>query len=289
MAAGRPLKRFLLAVGAVAWASLAIPVMADTIFPSDGQDAKVAGAAELLQAVCPGHVDGTDCSPCPEFTFFANQFGLAMRAVSRGHFLSPTSEDAVLATVGCEPTPGESDGGTILLTRQSRQWKMLWYRLDINTSRCHKVPLSRREILVCIDEFGGRHGWNVTALYTVDLRNPIPSESDGWTHWFFVLRDYEDCCTAARPDPGDPVSWGAMEGVEFGTSTAGGPPPISVTATFGKGVWTAEALKSRDDGGYDFEKLLPPLKHYRIDFIWDGHDYKPAPASVATAKIFAEQ
>jgi hypothetical protein len=31
-----------------------------------------------------------------------------------------------------------------------------------------------------------------------------------------------------------------------------------------------------------------PPKLYHIDFIWDGHDYKPAPASVATAKIFAE-
>jgi hypothetical protein len=76
-----------------------------------------------------------------------------------------------------------------------------------------------------------------------------------------------------------------------------------VTATFGKGKWTAEAVNARDRAfqhGYDasveargtereFEALLPPLKRYRLDFIWDGHDYKPTLASAATAKIFANQ
>jgi hypothetical protein len=34
--------------------------------------------------------------------------------------------------------------------------------------------------------------------------------------------------------------------------------------------------------------FIPPTKSYRIDFLFDGHDYKVAPSTAAAAKIFAE-
>jgi hypothetical protein len=88
------------------------------------------------------------------------------------------------------------------------------------------------------------------------------------------------------PDPEDvvvPFFWGSVEKVEFGKNTASGPPPITVTANFVKGVWTAELINETNRPNC----LSPPLKRYRIDFIFDGQDYKPTPASAATAKIFA--
>jgi hypothetical protein len=163
MGAGHLLLKRFLAVGAVACVLASLPVMADPIFPSDGQHPDAAGAAELLEAVCPGHVDGFSCRDwCPESATFHLQ--LEVNAVTRGHFLAPSSEDAVLSTGGCESV--FEFGGTILLTRRSRRWKMLWYQEGILTSQCRKVPLrDRREILVCISGYYF-HGDNGTALFT---------------------------------------------------------------------------------------------------------------------------
>ena len=151
----------------------------------------------------------------------------------------------------------------------------------------------RREILVCLADLN-HHGYRTISLYTEDLLKPFfnageaPPET-GSHPKFFVLRDNSDCCDTAldgSPFAGDGVSWGDVEKVEFGKNTAAGPPRISVTASFGKGVWTAEAIKTREQGGG--ADVLPPPKHYHIDFIWDGHDYKATLASAAAGKIFAE-
>lgn len=82
----------------------------EPIFPSDSQPALQAGGGELLEAVCPGNVGiGEDikCSNgCPDYTGFGrfgDRFEWTLRAVTRGHFLSPTSEDAALWMLGCEP------------------------------------------------------------------------------------------------------------------------------------------------------------------------------------------
>jgi hypothetical protein len=277
-----------------------------TIFPSDGHDLQKADA-ELLEAVCPGKVGkiadalvpSKEWSGCPNYCPEGAPLDIGefrADAVYHGHFLSPTSEDALLSESGCE-THQELFGGAVLLTKRSQLWKMVWYKPGVLTEKCHKVALrDRREILVCIGQ---------DLLYTEDLLNPNAAFDMGLGGGFFVLPDYRFCCAHVYDDPlvGTEVSWGDLEKVEFGKNTAAGPPPISVTATFGKGKWTTEALKARDRAlqhGYDasveargtereFEALLPPLKRYHLDFVWDGHDYKPTLASAATAKIFASQ
>jgi hypothetical protein len=104
---------------------------------------------------------------CPPFTGMgqaADYFdGWSLSSITRGHFLSPTrresklpnatrsssgarvkfwyawagtegkattrphSDDAVIATSGCEPHT-QNFGGTILLTRKAGRWTMLWYK-----------------------------------------------------------------------------------------------------------------------------------------------------------------
>ena len=105
-------------------AMLVLPgLMPAQSFPSDGKSPAEANGAELLQAVRPGKVKvGKEITcdvDCPSYTEFRG-FGLfdwALARVTRGHFLSPTSEDAVLSIVGCESHPNNL-GGTILLTRR---------------------------------------------------------------------------------------------------------------------------------------------------------------------------
>ncbi len=144
------------------------------VFPDDTQDPKQAGGAELLEAVCPRHVvvgESVECKiACPEFTAFnGDDLGWILDRITRGHFRSPTTDNAVLSMGGCEPHL-ENGGGTILLTRQSEKWTMLWYKTGVPTEECHRSKLpSRREILICMGKARAQ-GALGTRLYVEDLR-----------------------------------------------------------------------------------------------------------------------
>ena len=100
----------------------ALPAYAETIFPSDGEKPTLPKDRELLKIVCPSGAAFGDKSvtcpvPCPAFTGLPGEtFEWSMESVTRGHFLSRVSEDAVVFTSGCEPQTLNS-GGTFLLTR----------------------------------------------------------------------------------------------------------------------------------------------------------------------------
>jgi hypothetical protein len=152
-------------------------VQQQTAFPFDNQKPTASRDADLLESICPGRVKWAKeviCSvPCPEFTGFAgDDFGWSHASVTRGHFLSSESDDATVATLGCE-SHSDNFGGTILLTRRSGQWKMLWYKGGVDTAACHKVGLAdRREILVCLGGTGAQ-GYLTTSLYIEDLASRL--------------------------------------------------------------------------------------------------------------------
>ncbi|HTX38744.1 MAG TPA: hypothetical protein VME43_27145 [Bryobacteraceae bacterium] len=113
----------VLAAGSATWAQSAPP---ETIFPTDNQDLRQAGAVELPESVCPGQVatgNGVECrSGCPAYTF-GKGGRWSVGAVFRGHFVSAVSDDAILDMDGCEPHVNEY-GGTILLTRGVPGWRL---------------------------------------------------------------------------------------------------------------------------------------------------------------------
>ena len=99
------------------------------------------------------------------------RFPWTLTRVTRGHFLSPTSEDAALSMEGCEPH-SENFAGTILLTKHDGQWVMDWYKEGSVTQQCHKIRLKTgRDILVCIGQSGAQ-GVVWTDLYLEDLLHP---------------------------------------------------------------------------------------------------------------------
>jgi hypothetical protein len=289
------------------WAQ--VPKWPETVFSSDSKDPQQAGGLELLEAVCPGAVatdvkrgdgrTGIGCPSCPDYTFGAPRgFGFSLEAVTFGHFLSPTSEDAVLWMTGCEGHVNYG-GGTILLTRKPQRWSMLWYKAGVVTAQCHKVPLrDGREILVCIGTYSGM-GQVYEGLYVEDLRNPEPW---GWTSegTFFETLDNTCNCAVGGPTIGDLIS-AHIDKVEFSASKDDGPPPVSVTASFGKKQTTPEVAQAcsanppADAHAWDAPdgeaykatlKIVPPTKRYRMDFLYHDHGYKPAPSSVDTVRIF---
>jgi len=136
---------------------------------------------------------------------------------------------------------------------------MEWYKAGVDTSKCHKVPLrDAREILICPGGNGDQFGHVSTALYIEDLLNPVRSPRSDGPH-FFELWDNTRRCDE------DPVWRRFIEKVEFAGSG------ISVTASFGEGS--------------SAQSCLPPVKSYHLDFVFDGHDYKPTPASAETLRM----
>jgi hypothetical protein len=247
----------------------------EMVFATDSKPAQQVDSAALLQAVCPGAV-GPDSNnhpgcavPCPE----------KLEAVTFGHFLSPASEDAVLWMPGCE-SHSSNNGGTVLLTKKSRKWTMLWYKPAIQTARCHKVLRpDRREILVCIATDG------VTALYTEDLLNPVMAGSarDGS---FFTAFDDTPTCGWKQGDPEEPEAGSVIRShidkVEFSRNGAG-TPSISVTASLGRKEMDWADIDACSAGN---DEVLPAMTAYRMDFRYDGRFYKPTPSSIGTIRIF---
>lgn len=263
-------------------------------FPSESKDPRVAGGAELLEAVCPGMVTTgkgmgclTGCSDDTAFGKFGDRFPWSLEAVTFGRFLSPTSEDAVLWMTGCEPH-SLNFGGTILLTKSSKRWSMLWYKAGVQTARCHKAAThNEREILVCIGTAGGQGNLS-TDLYALDLTNPKPTLMAGGPNDGTFFAAFDDTLTCgwqdgAKEPSTDPVIRTRIDKVEFSANRANGVPLISVTARFGKKQMTAEDVKACMAKQED---VLPSTKSYRMDFSYSGHDFEPAPSSAAAVGMF---
>src|SRR5687768_6919689 len=96
----------------------------------------------------------------------------AKLAVTYGHFLGSSSEDAVVSGSSAETHPSLW-GGTLLLTMRNGDWTPVWYKSGIITHSCQKVTTpSRREMLVCEDRDGGM-GHQLHYVYAVDLLKPV--------------------------------------------------------------------------------------------------------------------
>jgi hypothetical protein len=250
------------------------------VFPDDTQDPKQAGGAELLEAVCPGHVvtgKAIECKvTCPAFTDFKgeNQPWI-VRRITRGHFLSPESDDAVLAMDGCE-SHASNFGGTSLLTRQRGRWSMLWYKSEIPTGKCHRVKLeSAREILICLGDYGGQ-GNEYRDLYMEDLLTPSNALMSGEEGTLFTALDNSFTCGWNPQDESKPVHiWrNSIERVQFHTTPSGTFLDLSVFGHHGERDMTVAEVKactnqqvSRPRTGIDFR---PPTKPFCVDFRFDG-------------------
>jgi len=96
-----------------------------TIFPSDSRAFSAAQDANVIQAVCPGHLEkggkvecGKNCPSSSGLDGGQHFFDWSLRRVTFGHFLSASSDDAVISTDGCEPH-SNNFGASLLLTRRS--------------------------------------------------------------------------------------------------------------------------------------------------------------------------
>jgi len=137
-------------------------------------------ATALLTRFCASSVKtveriGLTCTTHRLGTAFTDSVGAEFHpeGVIYGHFLSPTSDDAVVSGWSAEHHP-DLWGGTLLLTKSNGHWKPLWYRSAVITHSCRKLPMpSGREVLLCEAEDGGM-GHVLHYLFSVDLTSPVP-------------------------------------------------------------------------------------------------------------------
>ena len=97
---------------------------------------------------------------------------------------------------------------------------------------------------------------------------------------FFGAFDDTTNCGWQQGDtaPGsDPVIRSHIDKVEFSGRT------VSVFARFGKKQMNREEVRACMAGD---KAGLPKTKSYRMDFLYDGHGYKPSPASVDAVHVF---
>jgi len=253
------------------------------IFKIDGLKPSEGGAAELLETFCPGQVDVGEEVKCRE-PLDGNEipgFDCPPRArmVTRGHFQSPRSEDALLAYTACEPHSAHG-GSTALLTREGSVWKRLWHKPGLITDHCHRMTIrSGREILVC-EMTEGFPGVTSRGLFVVDvLREPDVPRNYYVDDDFFGVVD-EMTCGGPGDVVGEPITHSYIERVEFHPRPSGDGENVTVFAQYGKTERTAEMIQTCSS---------PPTKPYRIDFLFDGHAYKVAPRSAGALRVFSQQ
>jgi hypothetical protein len=264
------------------------------MFPDDTQDPKQAGGAQLLEAVCPGDVvagKDIECkASCPKDSGFPGQ-DWTLERVLQGHFRSPTSDDAVLAMSGCE-AHSENFGGTILLTRQSAKWTMLWYKGGVPTAGCHRVTLQdKREILICLSgEYGGQ-GYVSRDLYVEDLLTPKEAlMADSETAFFSSFDDTGTCGhDFENPLKPFPITLGFIDRVQFNNAVDGTLRGLTVFGRYGERPMTlAQAQACIDE--YNPTKphhglsFRPPTRPYRVDFKFDGKQMVRAGGSPGAPK-----
>jgi hypothetical protein len=272
-------------------------VRSNRIFPSDSQTPHLAGGPELLEAVCPGRVEAgkqIGCrTACPDFTTFpAGRLQWSLVRVTHGHFLSPSSDDAVLAMGGCEPH-SLNFGGSILLTRRSQKWRMLWYKAGVPTDECRKVALpDGREILVCLGGYGAQ-GYRWTALYVEDLRAPRRALMAGEEeHFFQVFDDTANCGMHIDSSATPLLTHTHIDKVVF--SVIRGRSTISVTASLGRRRMTqadAQACVAEQNRTQQNQVLrfLPRTRTYSMAFEFDRGTYKWTASSASLVKLFAQE
>jgi len=171
---------------------------------------------------------------------------------------------------GCEPH-SENFGGTILMTRRSNQWVMLWYKPGVQTDRCHKVALDDgREILVCIGMYGAQ-GNNSTVLYVEDLRKPEPTLMAGDAGFFKASDNTLTCGYRSDDKTPVPLVRGHIEQVEFKNNGR----TISIIAGFGKRSMSREDVQRCLAA--TASTFVPVTRRHQIEFVFDGHTYSVAP------------
>jgi hypothetical protein len=202
-------------------------------------------APAFLEQICPGHANQSGCDICPESTTEAGidiKGGWNLRAITLGHFLTPSSEDAIISGASCEPHVADW-GGSFLLSKHGAVWRKVWYAAGMIAWDCKKLAgRDGRDRLVCGATHAANGGSVSYYLFLLDLGLPTEAEMSG-DHTgdrdvvFFATRD-----NTAEAD--SPMVSGIIERVEFSNLAPPHQVRITVSARLGQAEMPHEAPRS---------------------------------------------
>jgi hypothetical protein len=237
--------------------------------PSDAAKVPPAQVQGFLEMICPGHASATGCLVCPEETPFSGSPSWDLQTITFGHFLRPTSEDALVFGTGCEPHVN-GFSGAYLFTKERSSWRRVWYRAGENASDCKKLTGSDgRDLLVCegADMHQGVGDW---FLYLLDAGQD-PSKVEDNIVGFFGLDDSLGGCTQL---PDGTVLTGAIEAVSFSPAKPSRAVRISVTARLGKAAIPAKIMSDCDQSNGKIRPTIATVLR-RYEFLFNGQKIVP--------------
>jgi hypothetical protein len=232
----------------------------------------------LLDKICPGHAADAGCNACPADTTFGSLIGGSqtwdVMAITLGHFLTPSSQDALVSGRGCEPqVAGTTD--SFLLTKEGQSWRRIRNTSGMNAWDCKKLVASDgRERLVC----GARyqiHGHAASYIFLLDPGVDVAetqSSQDfrvGGGICSFAVED-----TTEESGPNTTVESGAIERVDFTNLALPHQVRITVSARLGKATIPHEIAEKISQGSGPELQIATVLRRY--EFLFDGEKIRPA-------------
>jgi hypothetical protein len=245
--------------------------------PSDAARLSPAGTLSLLRQICKDHAYEAGCDICPEG--MAGGAAWELRAIFLGHFLSPSSQDALVSGFGCE-SHADGVGGSFLFTRKGSSWSKVRYVAGMLAWDCKKlVGSDARDRLVCGAVDGGQGelssslylldpGVDLTRADTLERQFRTSSQLDNRGLHFFGV---EDTTGAMQPS----FESGFIERVEFADIAPTHQVRVIVFAKLGRANVPAEIVMKGATGAGPIPVIATLPRRY--EFIFDGAEIVAAP------------
>ena len=246
--------------------------------PSDAARLSPLATERLLVQICPGQSSESGCDVCPKDT---NSPGgrWEIKAVFSGHFVSRSSEEALVSGSGCA-SHGNDFGGSFLLTKHGLSWRKVRYVAGLIAFDCHKLTGSDgRDRLIC----GQSDSWMGDEVSSVCLHDPgvdltKTDTPDAQFARGFALDNRGDCffhVEDATGGMGKSFQRGFIQRVGFAGMASRRQTRILVFARLGRASVPEEVVIKSATGAAPGPRIATLPRRY--EFAFDGAKVLPAP------------
>ncbi len=251
-------------------------------------------ARQFLAMVCPASRIAKDeydpgllaCRVCPSWTDL-DAGGMALQAIHYGHFTAPDADQALVATLGCEPH-SLNWGASLLFTSHDGKWRFNRYLRGVITDNCTTLQRSDgRTTLVC-SRHEGHQSVIARMLYTIDLLRP----KDSIEVAALTLTDTVPTCgfnyASATDTRIHPLQKAEFRKISLDPGTG------EVHAEVEFGIRKITEAQAKECADLRFHRPIPKTtepqtKLYDIQFHFDGERLLPSTESAANVRIVEDQ
>ncbi len=248
-----------------------------------------------LNVICPdGKVafskngKAAGCRQCPRGTSFrsdASDTGIVwtLQRATLGHFTSGTADELLVSGRGCEPHV-YNFGGTYLLRGSTASWNLVRYNQGIIADRCIKVHArDGRDLPVCRDQ-DAHQGEQEDLVYLLRF----DGAGEGKMEMIFEAVDTTGACPPASVGE---VQQSSIDRVTYPDLNGDGRADLVIEVSFGKkrnASYDQDACykaANSDRAGAVQAFFRVPIRHYRLEFLFDGTKFTPTLPTRAALKV----